>query len=104
MIDIKELERKEAEIKKISSMIDRLTERGRMLKEQYNSICSELIALGVDPKNPQEKENLETEIKKLEQEMEEKLPSDVLSKYASMSIDELLNQKVIEQIDLNQPF
>lgn len=104
MITIKELERKEAEIKKVNSLSDKLTERGKMYKEQYNAICNELLALGVDPKNPKERENLEKELQEASEKLEKLLPSDVLTKYAAMTVEEILDQKVMDKVNLNQAF
>ena len=104
MITIKDLEKKENEIKKVNSLIDKLTERGKMYKEQYNTICADLVALGVDPKNPKVREDMEKEINELTARLDKLLPSDVLSKYAAMSVEEILDQKVMDEIDLRQAF
>lgn len=81
----------------------------RNARAEYKNLITELEAYGL-PANA-DMATLEKFIAKKEEELQKKmseletlLPEDVLNKYSEKSIDELLNEKTIDEMNLIQEF
>lgn len=81
----------------------------RNAREEYKNLITELEAYGL-PANA-DMATLEKFIAKKEEELQKKmseletlLPEDVLNKYSEKSIDELLNKRTIDEMNLIQEF
>ena len=99
------LKKQEEDIKKLETLKATAKAQLTVYKKQFNDALKELADLGVDVKNlPEEKKKLEDEINGLVSELDKMLSDDIIAKYSQVSPDDLLDQKVLDSMDLDQDF
>ena len=106
MLDKIQLNEKEKKIRIIERKIDELKAQGKLYAEQYKQALSSLEEYGIkDPKDIKPTIiSIKKEMEELEAEINKILPDDILDKMIALDVDEVINNKVNDQIDLDQDF
>lgn len=106
MLDKIQLNEKEKKIRIIERKIDELKAQGKLYAEQYKQALSGLEEYGIkDPKDIKPTIiSIKKEMEELEAEINKILPDDILDKMIALDVDEVINNKVNDQIDLDQDF
>lgn len=85
---LKKIEAMEKDIKKGEEIKVESNTNVKILRSQYEEKNNELKALGINPKKEQEDiAKIDEEMKRLLSEIESKIPSDLIKKYTSTSIE-----------------
>lgn len=105
-INLEELSKMEAMMAKVRETRGVLVAKKGVYAEQYKAEVAKLKSFGIeDPKQiPEKLKELNAQIEELTKKIKEENIPGFLEKYSKMSVDEVEDQRVMNQVDLTQDF